>query len=509
MMEAFNLADQFVDRHLREGRGEKIAIRCGDRAVTYAQVAEDTTRVGNGLRALGIQPPERVLIALPDGPEFAAAYFGAMKIGAVAVPTNPSLKPADYAYLLDESEAAALIVQADVHAQIEPVLADRRFLRHVIVCGPDWDEWLAAQSADLTAALTRAIDPAFWLWTSGSTGMPKAAVHLHRDWICCCENYAGGVLGITTDDVTFSSSKLFHAYGLGNGLMFPFHAGATTVLYPGRPQAAAILKAAQEFRPTLFFSVPTLYAAMLEDGGSYDLGSVRLAVSAAEPLPAEMFRRWKQRFGVEILDGIGSTEALHIYLSARAGKVRPGSTGEPVPGYEIRIVDAEGADVPRGSIGDLLVRGESTARLYWNRPDLSEQRMRDGWFYSGDKYWIDEDGYFWYAGRSDDMVRVSGQWVSPIEVESALVEHEAVMEAAVVGHTEPGGLGTVKAFVVLRQGFAGTDELIRDLQAFVRQRIAPYKYPRRVEFLAELPKNATGKLLRYKLRELDCGQAGL
>jgi benzoate-CoA ligase len=304
------------------------------------------------------------------------------------------------------------------------------------------------------------------------------------------------VLDIGPEDVTFSSSKLFHAYGLGNGLMFPFHVGATTVLYPGRPQAKAILETAQAARPTLFFSVPTLYAAMLheiEQGSRYDLSSVRLAVSAAEPLPAEIFRRWKEGFGVEILDGIGSTEVLHIYLSARAGQC--------VLGYEIRIVDHEGGEAPPGVIGDLLVAGESTAQCYWNRQQLSNERMRGAWFFTGDKYSVDEDGYFWYAGRSDDLFRVSGQWVSPIEVESALIEHVCVLEAAVIAYEEETELHTPMAFVVLKQGITGNPELVRELQDFVKQRITPYKYPRRIEFLAELPKTAAGKLLRYKLRE--------
>jgi benzoate-CoA ligase family protein len=501
-MPRFNLADHFLDRHLREGRGEKIAMRCEDRSATYAQIAEQANRVGNGLRALGVARSERVILLLPDIPEFAACYFGAIKIGAVAVPTNTALRASDYAYLLNESQAAALIVHSSIYPRFDPALSG--YPRRVVVCGDrDWDAWLAAQSPHLEPEETEDTDPAFWLWTSGSTGTPKAAVHLQRDWVSSCENYARGVLAIHADDVTFSSSKLFHAYGLGNGLMFPFYAGASSVLFPGRPQAAAILATAQAARPTLFFSVPTLYAAMLQEPDSYDLSSVRVAVSAAEPLPAGIFRQWKQRFGVEILDGIGSTEALHIYLSARAGKVRPGSTGQPVAGYDIRVVDFEGRDVSPGTIGDLLVRGESVARCYWNRPELSAQRMRDGWFHSGDKYSVDEDGYFWYAGRGDDMLRVSGQWVSPVEVESALAEHRAVLEAAVVSHRGAGGLYTVKAFVVLKPGLAQAPGLAEELQAFVKQRITPYKYPRLIEFIAELPKSATGKLLRYKLRESE------
>ena len=291
--------------------------------------------------------------------------------------------------------------------------------------------------------------------------------------------------------------------------MFPFHVGAATILYPGKPQAKVILEAAQANRPTLLFSVPTLYAAMLQETerNPFDLRSVRLAVSAAEPLPAEIFRRWKERFGVDILDGIGSTEVLHIYLSARAGRVCPGSTGQAVPGYELALVDDAGNPVPAGAIGDLLVAGPSTAPCYWNRQDLSRDRMRGRWFFTGDKYRVDEDGYYWYAGRSDDMFRVSGQWVSPVEVEGTLIEHPCVLEAAVIAFEEETQLHTTKAFVVLRDGHTGSAELARELQDFVKQRITPYKYPRRIEFLDELPKTAAGKILRYKLREMSRGAA--
>lgn len=515
MPEAFNLADYFVDRHVREGRGGKIAIRCGDCVRTYAEVAADVNRAGCGLSNLGLQEEQRVLLLLPDCPEFAIAYFGVMKVGAVAVPTNTALRTPDYDYFLNESRARILIVHATLFAEVAPILNSQRYLRHVIVVGEPqagclgWEEWLAKSSDRLDGVETGKDDAAFWLWTSGSTGRPKAAVHLHRDWIYCANGYADGVLGIGSDDVTFSSSKLFHAYGLGNGLMFPFHAGATTVLFPGRPQPKAILETAQRTRPTHFFSVPTLYAMMLEeaDRASYDLSSVRFAVSAGEPLPAEIFRRWLRRFGVEILDGIGSTEALHIYLSARSGKVKPGSTGTAVPGYQLRIVDPEGREVAAGTIGDLLVAGDSIAPGYWNRRELTVERMRGRWFFTGDKYSVDEDGYYWYAGRSDDMFRVSGQWVSPAEVEGALIEHASVLEAAVVAYQEDTELHTPKAFVVLRRGITASPDLARELQEFVKQRVTPYKYPRRIEFLEGLPKTAAGKLLRYKLRELASSQS--
>jgi benzoate-CoA ligase len=507
----YNLADDFVDRHLREGRGQKLAISCDSYTLTYAQIAEQVNRAGNALLALGIQEEQRVMLLLPDMPEFVIAYFAVMKIGAVAVPTSTALRPPDYAYFMNESRARALIVHSSLYAQVEPVLPERKYLRHVIVCGGRiephvyWNSWLSSSSPVLDAADTNKDDAAFWLWTSGSTGRPKAAIHLHQDWSHCCEKYACGILGIESNDLTFSSSKLFHAYGLGNGLMFPFFAGAGTVLYPGRPQAAPILTTVEKAKPTLFFSVPTLYAAMLQeaDQNAYDLSSVRLAVSAAEPLPAEIFRRWKDRFGIEILDGIGSTEVLHIYISASPRRVKPGSSGQTVPGYDVRIVDSEGHDVPPGTLGDLWVRGPSTAPCYWNRTGLTRNRMRGEWFVTGDKYRQDEDGYYWYAGRSDDMFRASGQWVSPNEVESALIEHSSVLEAAVVAFEEENRLHTPKAFVVLKSGVAPTAELIRELQDFVKQRITPYKYPRRIEFVSELPKSAAGKVLRYKLREIQ------
>jgi benzoate-CoA ligase family protein len=512
----YNLVDHFVDRHVHEGRGERIAMVCGDRPLTYREVASDVNRAGNGLLHLGLEAEQRVLLVLPDIPEFAAAYFGTMKIGAVAVPTSTALRASDYAYFLEESRAPIAIVYSTLLAEFGPALAGQRYCKKVIVCGEPvngyvhWNQFLENQPSSLEAAPTSKDHAAFWLWTSGSTGRPKAAVHLHQDWAYCCEYYARGVLDIQAEDVTFSSSKLFHAYGLGNGLMFPFHAGATTILHPDKPQAKAILETVQKYRPTLFFSVPTLYAAMLQEAGQntdYDLASVRLAASAAEPLPAEIFRRWKERFGVEILDGIGSTEVLHIYLSARSGQIRAGSTGQAVPGYELALVDHAGQPVPPGAIGDLMVAGPSTAPCYWNRPALTEDRMRGRWFFTGDKFTVDEDGFYWYAGRSDDMFRVSGQWVSPIEVECTLIEHPCVLEAAVIAFEEQTGLHTPFAFIVLRNGYSGGTELATELQLFVKQRLTPYKYPRRIEFLTDLPKTAAGKLLRYKLREMSRGRA--
>jgi len=495
-----NLATEFLDR---KPRG-KTAILCGDRSYTYGEMCGMANRAGKGLRALGVRAGDRVLLLLPDSPEFVAAWFGALKIGAIAVPTNTSLRPADYAHFLAKSEATIVLLHSSLYPQIEPVIARAT----AVVTGDPvdgcvfWDDWIATQSPELDAEPTADDDIAFWLWTSGSTGLPKAAPHRHRDWIHCCESYGRGVLGIGPEDVTFSTAKLFHAYGLGNGLMFPFFVGATTALFPGRPQARPVLEFAQNIRPTLFFSVPTLYAAMLHEtdaANPYDLSSVRLAVSAAEPLPADLYRRWHERFGSEILDGIGSTEVLHIYVSPRPGGVKPGSTGVPVPGYEVRITDEHGAPVERGQVGDMWVRGASLAV---GRADP------DGWFFTGDKYFADEDGHYWYAGRSDDMFRVLGEWVSPIEVEAALIEHPAVLECAVVAYKDENRLSKPKACVVLKDAAAAGDEMASELQQFVRQRIASYKYPRRIEFLDELPKTPTGKIQRYKLRDPDPQPAG-
>jgi benzoate-CoA ligase family protein len=509
MPDVYNLVDDFLDRHIREDRGSKTAIICEQQTLTYSDVARRVNQFANGLAELGIQDEQRVLIILPDRPEFVIAYLGTMKIGAVAVPTSTALRVADYAYFLAESRARAVIVHSSLYADVSPAFAGQRHLRHVVVCGEaiegciHWDSWLAGQSDDLACAPTRRDDVAFWLWTSGSTGSPKAAVHLHGDWLVCCQTYARSVLGLHGDDVTLSTSKLFHAYGLGNALMFPFHVGAKTVLHPLKPQAKAILDLAQAQRPTLLFSVPSLYALMLQESNKHncDLSSVRLAVSAAEPLPAEIYRRWKERFGCEILDGIGSTEALHIYISSKSGRVRPGSSGEVVSGYDVRIEDPDGRPTALGTMGDLLVKGDSIAPCYWNHRQLSVERMRGQWFFTGDKYWRDPDGYLWYAGRADDMFRVSGQWLSPAEVEGALIEHPAVLEAAVVAFEEDTKLHTPKAFVVLKEGFTGDSALVKSLQDFVKSRITPYKYPRRIEFLSELPKSAAGKVLRYKLRE--------
>jgi len=505
----FNAAVYFLDRNIEEGRGEKVAIRVGEQAYTYRQVQELTNRVGNALRGLGVEMENRVALLLLDSVEFVATFLGAMKIGAVPVPLNTLLRPSDYLYLLNDSRAKVLVAHAQLWEPLRSIAAQLKYLRWIVVVGPGqgqelpFQKWVAEASPEPEGADTSKDDVAFWLYSSGTTGFPKGAVHLQHDMVYCAELYAKGILGMSESDITLSAAKLFFAYGLGNSLYFPSFVGAASVYYPERPLPEKMFEVITRFRPTLFFAVPTLYAAMLqvpEAERRYDLSSLRLCVSAGEALPAEIYRRWQDRFGVEIIDGIGTTEVLHIFISNRPGRAKPGSSGLVVPGYKAKIVDEEGKPVKQGEIGNLMVRGDSIAAYYWNKHEATKKTMVGEWIYTGDKYYQDEEGYFWYCGRSDDMLKVGGIWVSPIEVESALIEHPAVLETAVVGHKDEDGLVKPKAFVVLKADIEGTPQLAAELQAFVKERIAPYKYPRWLEFVDELPKTATGKIQRFKLR---------
>ena len=502
-----NAAAVFVDRNVAEGRSDKVAIFCGDREVSYAGLLENVNRVGNALRALDVRIENRVLLLLLDTPEFAYSFFGAMKVGAVPIPVNTLMTAADYEYVLNDSRAVVAIVSDALLPQIKAIPRERlRYLRHIVVVGhgpdefPSLDELMAQASPELEAEEMSKDDAAFWLYSSGSTGFPKGCVHLHHDMLFCSEYYARGILGITEADRTFSVAKLFFAYGLGNALYFPFYVGASTVLLPGRPEPASVFEQVERFRPTLFFSVPTSYAALLAAEGSYDFGSVRQGISAGEALPRAIFERFRQRFGVEILDGIGSTEILHIFISNRPGQVRPGSSGTVVPGYEAKLLDDDGNPVPPGEIGNLLIKGDSTCSMYWNKHHQTARTILGEWIKTGDKYEQDEDGYFWYAGRSDDMLKVGGIWVSPIEIENTLMGHPAVLEAGVVGREDADELVKPLAFVVLQGDREPSDELAEELKEFVKGKLAPYKYPRWVQFVPDLPKTATGKTQRFKLR---------
>jgi benzoate-CoA ligase family protein len=506
----YNFAAALIEQRL-VGHGDRPALECQGRAWTYAQVSEMVNRAGNAFRALGLAREQRVMIVLPDSPEFIAAYLGAIKIGAVAVPCNTFLGPSEYAYFLRETRAPLLVTDRDLLKRMEPALKEAANLQAIVLVDQDkddgrlraWCSWIESASGVLRAAETHKDEAAFWLWTSGSTGEPKAAVHVHQHPPWCCYNYARGVLAMNAADRTFSAAKLFHAYGLGNSLFFPFWVGATSILSPGRSLPDAVYDVIHRARPTIFFGVPTLFAAMLQVPDAeqrFDLSSIRFCVSAGESLPAELFRRWQARFATEILDGLGSTELLHMYLSSRPGRVRPGSTGVPVPGYEVKILDETGTPIGPRRVGDLYVKGPSTAIMYWNRREQTKQKMCGEWFVSGDKCSVDEDGYFWYAGRADDMFKVSGEWVSPIELESVLIQHESVVECAVVATPEPPGILKPKAFVVLRQDCIASEALAAELRTFVHDRAAHYKCPRVFEFVTELPKTATGKIQRFKLK---------
>jgi benzoate-CoA ligase family protein len=485
-VDAYN-ASTLLDANLANGRGEKVAIVCGDERLTYAELYARACGVGALLRELGVDAGDRVLLVMDDCAELPAVFLGAIRIGAVPVPVNPLYTADEYGYFVADSGAAVAVVDA---ACAEKVVAPRLVTL---------DE-LSGASGDDPPAATRPEDTAFWLYSSGSTGRPKGVVHRQRDMLVTCETYAGQVLGVREDDVTFSTTKLFHAYGLGNNLSFPYWAGASTVLLSGRPTPDAVFATVARHRPTIVFSVPTLYNAMLHAAEpEQDWSSVRVCVSAAEPLPAEVWQRWHARYGLEILDGIGSTEMLHIYCSNRPGRVVPGSSGTPVPGYDVKLCDDEGRELGGEATGDLYVRGESMLAEYWNQPEKTADCIRDGWFYTRDRYRRDAAGTYWYEGRADDMFKVSGLWVSPADVEARLIEHPAVVEAAVVG-AQVEGLTKAKAFVVC-DAAAASEALAGELREFCHARLHGYQVPQLIEFVEDLPKTVTGKIQRYRLRE--------
>jgi len=516
----FNVATHFVDRNILEGRAQNIAIECGEEVVTYQQLFERTNRAGNALRDLGVRAQERVLLLLLDTPEFLYSFFGTIKIGAVAIPVNTQAKPHDYEYILNDSRARVAIVSESLLPQLQAIPRQNlTHLREIVVVGaPDHARdhsrlrnLMEAASIDLTAVSTSKDDPAFWLYSSGSTGVPKGCVHLHHNMVVSSHHYAHAILKINERDRCLSVARLFFAYGLGNAGYFPLSCGATTILSPTRPTPASIYADIERYRPTLFFSVPTNYAALLDHhrpgGPDFDLSSIRHAVSAGEALPAPLFERFRQRFGIEILDALGSTESLHMVISNQPGEVKPGSSGKILPGFEAKITDESGRPAATNEIGDLWVKCDSLCATYWNQPEKTKITFVDQWFRTGDKYRQDEDGFFWHAGRSDDLFKVHGLWLSPAEVESALIAHPAVLEAAVIARDDEAGLAKPAAYVVLKKEFAPNPQLARELQDFVAERIGGYKRPRWIEFLAELPTTATGKLQRLKLRERQPSQA--
>jgi benzoate-CoA ligase family protein len=497
-----------LDRNLAAGRADKIAIRTPEEQLTYGELAARAARVGNMLKTLGVGHEQRVLLVLDDTPAFPASFLGAMRIGAVPVPVNPLDRLEHFRHYISDSDARVAIADATLMPAIVEARGEGETL--LVVVGGEaegavqLEEAIAGESAELEPADTHRDDPAFWLYSSGSTGLPKGVVHLHHDIGVTCETYAREILEITGTDVTYSTTKLFHAYGLGNSLSFPFSVGATTVLASGRTTPGRALELGERFRPTLFFSVPLLYRAMLDQAPA-DLSSVRMYVSAAEPLHPSIEERWEGRYGVPIVDGIGSTEMLHIYCSNRPGDIRRGTSGRPVSGYALKIVDPESNQVADGEPGQLLVRGDSCAAYYWRQHEKTKRCMLGEWFATGDRYRVDEDGYYVFEGRMDDMLKVGGLWVSPADLETALMQHPRVREAAVIG-VEVEEVSRIKAFVIPVEDKNGDDALAKELRSWCKARLRRYEYPHIVEFVEDLPRTVTGKVQRFKLREREAAR---
>jgi len=505
----FNAAVPFIDRHLDEGRGDKTAILSPQAVVTYATLASNVNRAANGLTALGLARGDRVLMMIKDCPAFFYAFWGAIKAGFIPVPINTLLRFDTYAFVIEDSKAGAVIYSPEYAAEVERALdASPHKPPHVLVTegAPECFDKLLASSGTLFEPVAAGAEAdCFWLYSSGSTGRPKGAVHRHRDMVVTSQCFGVETLGICEDDICYSEAKLFFAYGLGNNLTFPLWVGATSVLNPGRPGAETSFPVLARFRPTVYFGVPTLYAAYLANMPKEkpDLSQVRYCVSAGEALPAGILQRWHEETGLWIIDGIGSTEALHIFLSNRLDDIQPGSSGTPVRGYRAKILDETGEEIHGAGSGRLFVSGASMARCYWNNPRKTAATMVGDWVDTGDTYRRDEQGYYYYCGRTDDMIKVGGIWCSAFDVESKLIEHPAVLEAAVIGKEDAAGLVKPEAFVVLKDGGSDQASLSEALMKLCKTKLAPYQYPRRIHFVAELPKTATGKIQRFRLRDAN------
>lgn len=504
--DSFNIAVHMIDRHLAEGRGARTAYLTDRETVTYAQLADRVNRCGNALLQAGVAPRDRLIMIVKDCPEFVYLYYGAIKAGIVAVPINTLLRSADYQYMIEDSGCAGLVYSPEFAAEVEPALsaASRKPPFVAKTEGPGGiAERIAAASNTLSAHPSDAMADCFWLYSSGSTGRPKGTVHRQRDLLVNAVLYSEPVLDIREDDIMFSAAKLFFAYGLGNSMNFPLAYGASTVLSDERPTPEMTFRIIEKFRPTIYYGVPTLYAAQCRalETMTPDLSSIRVSVSAGEALPAPIFRRWKEKLGHPPIDGIGSTEMTHIFISNRPDDAKPGTSGKELPGYRARIVDEAGNDVPQGEVGRLLAQGKSSAAYYWNQPERTAMTMLgDDWINTGDTYLQDEEGYYVYCGRSDDMIKVGGIWCSPIEIESRLIDHPKVLEVGVVGREDDDGLMKPEAYVILKDAADACDGLAAELLEHCKSGLARYKYPRWFHFVEELPKTATGKIQRFKLR---------
>ncbi|MBI4544843.1 MAG: benzoate-CoA ligase family protein [Gemmatimonadetes bacterium] len=499
--EQFNIADYFLDARVREGQGERIALRTDRGDHTYREVQALANRFGHLLLQSGVEPEQRVLIALPDGPEFVGALFGCLKIGGVVVMVNPHLRQEAVDYFYRYTRAAVVLAHRETLETFESAARGARHLKRLIVAGDAaLEEDLARQPAELDTFPSHRDDAAIWLFSGGTTGHPKAVVQTHTSYANSTECYARQVIGYTEADVSLSVPKLFFGYALGSNLLFPFAAGASAVLFPERSTPEVVFQKIRRYRPSILINVPTMVQQMVSapDAASQDLSCLRLATSAGEALPVELYQRWKAAFGVELLDGLGTAEQWHIFISNRPGRVRPGTLGEAVPGFEVRVCNDQGRELPTGEIGYLWVRGNSRALGYWQQMQRTQRAFRGEWYVSEDMIRRDADGYFTYCGRADDMLKVSGKWLSPQEVENCLLQHPEVREACVVGVVQDDGLTRPHAYVVCRS--APAPELAGTLQAFVRERLESYKAPREIVFLEALPRTHLGKVDRGQLR---------
>jgi 4-hydroxybenzoate-CoA ligase len=516
----YNAVTDLIDAQVARGLGDKIAFIDSDRSLSYGELQARTCCFAAALKELGLRPEERLSLLLYDTVDFPVAFWGGVRAGIVVLPLNTLLTAEQYAYILGDSRAAAIVASASLAKALLPVLDRLPRLRIIILVGGGADEkaafggravcdfadLVARGKPDLFTAPTLSDEVAFWMYTSGSTGEPKGVKHVHTTPLAAARLMGQGVIGIREDDVVFSAAKLFFSYGMGNAMAFPMSVGASTVLLPQRPTAEAVFEVMRRHQPTIFYGVPTLYASLLahqEMARGAGSARLRLCISAGEALPARLGERWRAAAGVDVLDGIGSTEMFQTFLSNQPGAVRYGTTGKAVPGYELKIVDDDGREVADGEIGELVVRGLTAGEGYWNQRAKSRRTFAGEWTFTGDKYLREASGYYHYCGRTDDMFKVSGMWVSPFEVEAALVSHEAVLEAAVIGKKDADGLVKPKAFIVLRNGYAADERLIETLRVHVKECAGPWKYPRWIDIRSDLPRTATGKIQRFKLRELE------
>ena len=503
----FNVSVPFIDIHIEEGRIDKVAIRTLESDITYGELFENVNRAGNALKNLNIEKGDRVVIVIKDSPEFFYVFWGAIKAGYIPVPISTLLRTKDYTFIIEDSDCSVAIYSPEYADEFENAFIATKTSPEFHICTEGEKgslvSFMASSSGDLVAHPSTAEDDCFWLYTSGSTGTPKGAVHAHKDMVITSQYYGVETLGITAKDVHYSAAKLFFAYGLGNAMSFPLWTGGQAVLHSGRPTPEIVHETIETFKPSIFYGVPTLYGAQLQSLNK-DIKifpSLRLCVSAGEPLPEIIFKRWKEKTGLTILDGIGTTETLHIFISNHLDEVKPGTSGKLVPGYQAKIVDKSNNILGVNEIGELMIKGESIISRYWNLPDRSSESLIDGWMRTGDSYSIDEDGFFVCYGRSDDMLKVGGIWVSPVEIEAQLISHEKVLEAAIVGKHDKDRLIKPEAYIVLKDPNSYSKLLAEELREYCKNNLAPYKYPRWFNFVEELPKTSTGKIQRFKLRD--------